>query len=143
MLPGDPLCGIDLVPVDYVTDAIFTLSGNEASVGRGYHLTAGADRAATLAGIRDLAAGHFGLEPFEIIPPEHFLAGLAARESVLTEDEKRIADELKLYMPYLSTKMSFDNSGAVRDAGLEPPPVGEYFGTMARYIMEREPRRPA
>lgn len=142
MLPGDPACRIDLVPVDYVTDAIFALSGSEAGIGRGYHLTAGADRAATLADIKELAAEHFGLEPFAIIPPEHFLAGLAARESELTDDEKRIADELKLYMPYLSTKMSFDSSGAVKDTGLEPPPVGEYFGTMARYIMKREPRGP-
>lgn len=140
MLPGDPSCRMDLVPVDYVTDAIFALSGSEASIGRGYHLTTGAEKAATLAEISDLSAEHFGLDPFTIIPPEHFLAGLSARKSELTDDEKQAAEELKLYMPYLSTKMSFDNSGAVRDAGLEPPPVGEYFGTMARYIMEREPR---
>ncbi len=143
MLPGDPACRIDLVPVDYVTDAIFALSGSEAGIGRGYHLTAGADSVATLSDIRDLAAGHFGLEPFAIIPPEHFIAGLSARENELTDDERRIADELKLYMPYLSTRMSFDNSSAVRDTGLEPPPVGDYFGTMAKYIMEREPRGPA
>jgi thioester reductase-like protein len=143
MLPGDPSCRIDLVPVDYVTDAVFALSGSKSSIGRGYHLTAGAERAASLAEIRDLAAVHFGLDPFAIIPPDHFLAGLSSRESDLTDDEKRTAEELKLYMPYLSTKMSFDNSGAVRDAGLEPPPVSEYFGTMARHIMEREPRGPA
>ena len=142
MLPGDPSCRMDLVPVDYVTDAIFALSDSETSTGNCYHLTAGADRAASLAEIRDLAAEHFGREPFTIIPPDDFLAGLSARESELSKDEKRIADELILYMPYLSTEMSFDNSGAVRDAGLEPPPVSEYFGTMARYIMEREPRSP-
>ncbi len=143
MLPGDPACRIDLVPVDYVTDAIFALSGNEAGIGQNYHLTAGADMTASLAEIRDLAAEHFGLEPFAIIPPDHFLAGLSARESEMTDDERRIAEELKLYMPYLSTGMSFDNSGAVRDAGHAPPPVGDYFGTMVRYIMERDPRDPA
>jgi long-chain acyl-CoA synthetase len=142
MLPGDPSCRMDLVPVDYVTDAIYALSGNEASTGRCYHITAGADRAASLAEIRDLAAEYFGLEPFTIIPPDDFLAWLSGMDCELTDDEKRITDELKLYMPYLNTEMTFDNSGAVRDTGLEPPPVREYFGTMARYIMEREPRSP-
>jgi long-chain acyl-CoA synthetase len=140
MMPGDPSCRLDLVPVDYVTDAIFNLSRSDSSVGKGYHLTAGADTAASLAEIRDLAARHFGLEPFTIVPPDDFLLMLSAMEKELTEEEKRITDELKLYMPYLSTGMSFDNSGTVRDTGLEPPPVGDYFGTMARYIMEREPR---
>ena len=143
IFPGNPSCRMDLVPVDYVTDAIFALSGSETSTGNCYHITAGADRAASLAEIRDLAAEHFGREPFTIIPPDDFLAWMAGMEHELTDDEKRITDELKLYMPYLNTEMSFDNSGAVRDAGLEPPPVGEYFGTMARFIMEREPRGPA
>ena len=143
MLPGDPACRIDLVPVDYVTDVIFALSASEASVGKGYHLTAGADKTASLFEISKLAAEHFGLEPFRVIPPQDYLLMLSAMEQELTDDEKRITDELKLYMPYLSTKMSFDNSGAVNDTGLEPPPVGEYFSTMARYIMEREPRASA
>ena len=140
MMPGDPSCRMDLVPVDYVTDAIYALSESGASVGKIYHLTAGAEMAATLADIRDLAAEHFGLKPFTIIPPDDFLLMLSAMEKELTEDEKRVTDELKLYMPYLTTAMSFDNSGTVRDTGLEPPLVGDYFGTMARFIMEREPR---
>ena len=143
VLPGDPSCRMDLVPVDYVTDAIFALSGSETSTGNCYHLTAGTNRAASLAEIRDLAAEHFGREPFTIIPPDDFLAWFSSMESELTDDEKRITGELKLYMPYMSTEMSFDNSGAVRDTGLEPPPVSGYFGTMAQYIMEREPRAPA
>jgi long-chain acyl-CoA synthetase len=142
LLPGDPSCRIDLVPVDYVTDAIFSLSANEASIGRGYHLTAGAGRAAALSEIRDLAAEHFGLAPFTIVPPQEFLLMLSSMAGDMTEDENRIMGELKLYMPYLDTKMSFDNSAAVRDTGLEPPPVSDYFGTMARFIMDREPRNP-
>jgi len=143
MLPGDPSCRMDLVPVDYVTDAVVALSGSGESVGRCYHLTAGSGRAASLAEIRDLAAKHFGREPFTIISPDDFLAWLSGMERDMTDDEKRITDELKLYMPYLSTKMSFDDSGTVRDTGLEPPRVGDYFGTMARFIMEREPQGPA
>jgi long-chain acyl-CoA synthetase len=140
LLPGDPGCRMDLVPVDYVTDAIYALSGDEASIGGCFHITAGAERTASLAEIRDLAAEHFGRDPFTIIPPEDFLAWLAGMEGELTDDEKRIMDELRLYMPYLGTRMAFDSSGTVRITGLEPPPVSEYFGAMARYIMEHEPR---
>jgi thioester reductase-like protein len=143
MLPGDPSCRMDLVPVDYVTDAVFALSGCAASAGNCYHLTAGADRAASLAEIRDLAAEHFGRKPFTIIPPDDFLAWLSGMERDMTDGEKRITDELKLYMPYLGTKMSFDDSATLRDTGLEPPRVGDYFGAMARYIMDRESPGPA
>jgi thioester reductase-like protein len=140
MLPGDPDCRMDLVPVDYVTDAIFTLSRYGNSAGCCYHLTAGEDRSASLAEIRELAAEHFEREPFTIVPPDDFLAWLSGMDRELTDDEKRITDELKLYMPYLNTSMSFDSSASVEDSGMDPPPVGEYFGAMASFIMERESR---
>jgi len=143
MLPGDPSCRMDLVPVDYVADAVFALSGSGASVGNCYHLVAGADKAASLSEIRDLAAEHFGRDPFTIIPPDDFLAWLSGMERDMTDGERRITDELKLYMPYLDTRMTFDGSSTIRDTGLEPPRVSEYFGAMARYIMDHETPAPA
>ncbi len=62
MIPGYPSSLMDLVPVDYVTDAVFYISGNASSTGRCYCLTAGLDNATTLEEISDLAGHHLAGE---------------------------------------------------------------------------------
>lgn len=138
VIPGDPGCRIDLVPVDYVTGAIMKLSTLPASRGRCYHITAGPENATPLSTIRDLAARHFGREPFSIVPPELFEAQVSALSGRLSEDEAKILEELRRYMPYLETDLVFDDSNTKRDAGLAVPRVEDYFGVMARYIIEHD-----
>lgn len=138
VMPGDPDCRIDLVPVDYVTDAITTLSTLPASRGRCYHITAGPENATPLAVIRDLASGHFGRKPFSIVSPKQFEAQASALAGRLSEDEMKILEELRRYMPYLETDLIFDDTNTRRDTGLEVPRVEDYFPAMARYIIEHD-----
>ena len=137
-VPGDPSSTMDLVPVDYVTEAIYSISNNPASVGRCYHLTAGLGNAPTLEEIAALASEHFGREKFAIVPPEAFAAGIAKLEGKLGEKEADALKELLLYMPYLNGRLSFDSSNTLRDTGLEAPRAASYFGKMAEYIRLRE-----
>ena len=138
MIPGNPDCYIDLVPVDYVTDAIMAISSHSSSRGRCYHITAGPDNTTSLATIRDLAAQHFGREPFAIVPPERFEMQISAMSSKLSEEELKIREELRRYMPYLETDLVFDDTNTKRDTGLKVPRVEDYFPLMARYIIEHD-----
>ena len=133
-VPGNPSSTMDLVPVDYVTEAIYSISSNPASVGRCYHLTAGLNNAPTLEEIAALASEHFGREKFAIVPPTIFVANISRLEETLTEEMRDRIDEIMLYMPYLTGELRFDNSNTMRETGLEAPPVGSYFGKMAEYI---------
>ena len=133
-VPGNPSSTMDLVPVDYVTEAIYSISNNPASVGRCYHLTAGLGNAPTLAEIASLASVHFGREKFAIVPPRVFVANIPRMKEPLTEEIMDRIDELMLYMPYLNGELAFDNANTVRETGLEAPPAGSYFGKMAEYI---------
>ena len=54
-IPGRGSSPVDVVPVDYVADAIFALAGRPGTV---YHLTAG-ERAATLGQLIELATWYF------------------------------------------------------------------------------------
>ena len=138
VLPGYPSSLLDLVPVDYVAAATCAIVSDEGSIGRCYHLTAGPGNATSFAEIRDLAGRYFGREKFALIPPEHFLASMAEMEETLTEDERSMMSEIRLYMPYMSGSLQFDNSNTIRQTGIEAPRVSTYFGKMAEYIMRQE-----
>jgi thioester reductase-like protein len=134
VLPGNPSSTMDLVPVDYVTEAAHSIARNPASVGACYHLTAGLNNAIPLEEISELASLYFKKEKFTIVPPAEFAAYVSKMRDRLTEKELGVINEITLYMPYLTSELSFDNSNTVRETGLAAPPVRSYFGKMAEYI---------
>ncbi|MFC1682838.1 SDR family oxidoreductase [Candidatus Zixiibacteriota bacterium] len=139
-LPGDPSCPLDLVPVDYTTDVTHIISGDGQSRGRCYHLTAGLDNATTLEEIQDLTSHYFGREKFAIIAPEEFLTYISRVKDSLSEEEQAGIDELRIYLPYLTGQLRFDNSNtldALSLTGLEVPRVSDYFGKMAEYMRQQ------
>ncbi len=133
-LPGNPGSFLDLVPVDYVAEAAFSLSRNGDAAGRCFHLTAGVDNAATLAEVRELAGRYLGREPFAIIPPAAFERYVSQAGPTLSAGEREMLEEVRLYLPYLTCEMRFDNSQAVAATGLEAPPLASYFEKLAAYV---------
>jgi thioester reductase-like protein len=134
VVPGNPSSTMDLVPVDYVTEAVYSISRNAASIGACYHVTAGMDNATSLEEISELASRHFERKRFAIVPPEEFAAYVAKMKDGFGEQELSMIKEIMLYMPYLTGVLRFDCSKTVRETGLEAPPVRSYFGKMAEYI---------
>jgi hypothetical protein len=45
-----------------------------------------------------------------------------------------LIEEIRLYMPYLTGDLRFDNANTIRATGLEAPRVSSYFGRMVEYI---------
>ncbi len=70
-VPGDPQTLLDLVPVNYVADAIVELMQNEDAVGRCYHLVAGQSGAITARELLEHAIRRFdrGGKPLRFEPP--------------------------------------------------------------------------
>ncbi len=129
-LPGHPGTPLDLVPVDFVTDAVLAIAARGDTVGGCFHLAAGPTRTTSLAEIRDLAAAHFGRPPLVI--------GGSAPETPLP-----LRQELALYEPYLAGNLTFDTTAATAvlgEAGISPPRLGEYFGAIAQGITRRARR---
>jgi hypothetical protein len=128
---------LDLVPVDYVAEALYSLSHNKNAAGKCYHLTAGLRNTATLEEVRDLASHYFGIEKFVLIPPVEFDRYVSEMAPKLSEEERDMLEEVKLYVPYLTCPMQFDNAQAVETTGIEAPPVNSYFGKLAQNIQEK------
>ncbi len=132
---------LDVVPVDYVCDALIALGERADTAGGTYHLTAGAERALSIAEMveRSVAEGNryhreIGGPPIEapeIISPERAkLAQLfALGEQVM-----------RTHVPYMLTEQLFDDGhtrALLAGSGIECPHLGDYFERLVRYGVER------
>lgn len=136
-LPGYPSTLLDIVPSDYVAGALHTMSKSRASLGRCFHLTAGVQNLTSLGDICELASRCLDRPKFAIVRPEVFEAEASRREAGLSEEERDLLKEIRIYKPYLASEIRFDDSGTRAMLGPShpgPPKLGTYFGKMAEYI---------
>jgi long-chain acyl-CoA synthetase len=115
-LPVDPAGVVDVVPVDYVADALVHVLGTGEPGGR-LHLVAG-DRAVTNAELIDLACRSLGREPPRLV------AGA------------ELPGEARAYLPYFDVQTSFDDARArsrLAEQGIETSALPDFFQTLLDY----------
>jgi nucleoside-diphosphate-sugar epimerase len=120
-VPARPDGRVDVVPVDYVADAIAHVARERDDVRGTLHLVAG-EQAVTVDELLDLAALALdrGRPPLAAVPD-----GLAERS----------ADAAR-YLPYFDMDVVFEDArsrAVLRPAGIAPPPLREYFGTLVDF----------
>ena len=141
LIPADRETRIDLVPVDYVADAIVYLIGHQAPRGACYHLTAGLDRTSTIGELVEEA------ERFFQIPVPRFISQETYRKWVrpvlrlfLRGPRREAMDKGSFFLPYIDSKLRFDNTVTVRDlegSGLVAPRPEEFFIRVLRFSKEK------
>jgi thioester reductase-like protein len=113
-IPGLPSAHVDIVPVDYVSDALVHLldSGDEGV----FNLVSGRD--APLANeVIELACDRFDRPRPEVVRGGG-------------------PDEAAVYLPYFDMELVFDDARAravLEPAGIRPPRLHEYFGRLMDY----------
>lgn len=133
VLPFRPNDKIDIVPVNYVADAVTTLHQKEKPAHTIYHLSSGRD-SETFAQLTDALAQGEGRRPPVFLPgleaPSskivNALAGRAGRIGGL-------ATLLKVFLPYLVWNTVFDNTRVVREMGRKPEPFSRYCQALLRF----------
>ena len=119
-LPALPSGRVDIVPVDYVADAlVHLLDRRDAGV---FNLVAGRD-APTVDELTTLASEYFG----KPVPP------------FVDPVDPDSDDHDSVYVPYFDMRVVFDDARAravLGPAGIEAPPLREYFGTLMEYAAE-------
>ena len=129
---------VDVVPVDYVADAVFELSNNPAAdtEQETYHLVAGR-RATTVGRLIELSASYFSRPPPRAIPPafyERIVHPLLVRRS--GPERRRALEKSEVYFPYFSARVRYDDRRArrrLKPAGIEVAPVERYFDRLADF----------
>jgi thioester reductase-like protein len=146
-LPARRDAPVDVVPVDYVADAIFALSQAREAEGVTYHLTAGPN-ATSVGELVELAAGYFKRPAPRMISPVayrrvvHPLLLRAAGD----ERRRRALSRTEVFFPYFEMAVTFDDRRsrvALRGAGIAVPPLPGYFERLVEFALAAEwGRRP-
>ncbi len=136
MLPFRPGDRLDIVPVDYVADAISTLHLKEKPLHEIYHLSSGTD-AETFQQLTEALASAQGRRGPMFMPgleksSTRMVNSLARRSGKLGG----IATLLKVFLPYLLWNTVFDNSRVVAELGRKPEPFSKYCYGLMRFSRE-------
>lgn len=137
---GRPDCPVDVVPVDFVADAMLTLMNSVAATGRTFHLAAGPQRQATIAQLVAIAERVFGGKRVRYLDPDFYLKWLRPIvRPILRILRPDVAERGGVYLPYLRANPSFDISSAKWLLGpIQPPPVSGYFETIMVYARDTD-----
>lgn len=137
-LPVRRAAPVDVVPVDYVADAVFQLSTGpvEQANRETYHLVAGR-HATTVGSLIDRSARYFRRRPPRSIPPalyKRIVHPLLLRRS--SGQRHQALKKSEVYFPYFSGRVRYDDRHARRrlqPADIEVTPVERYFDRLADF----------
>jgi long-chain acyl-CoA synthetase len=136
---GRAECPIDVVPVDFVADAILALCARPGSLGGCYHLCAGPRRQSSVGELAGYAQAELGGRPIRYVDPDVYLRYLRpVIRPLLRLIRPEVAEKGGVYLPYLRGNPSFDVSErerALAGSGLDPPPVERFFRNVLRYAV--------
>lgn len=153
-LPGIPHVPFDIVPVDYVADAIVALSKRNLSKSSSFHVSAGLGRETTPKEILDFiidtvnryrTRSKRSIHTPAFLPPE--IVSMAQQSLILASKNitKLISKHLSVirhilpFVPYMTSNPRFDTSATVKELqGLvSPPPLfSDYAQRVFHYCLD-------
>lgn len=141
--PGFGVARLDIIPADYVAQAIAWSSTTASSTGRIIHSCSGPYLALPLAPLRDTvrrvfsAAGR-SLPPVINLPTGVFKALLAGVSIFMPSETRRAIKTLPVFLDYLATEQSFSNErtqALLAPAGLAVPSPASYLDKVLGYYL--------
>ena len=137
-IPARGRSPVDVVPIDYVADAIFELSRSERGAGETYHLAAGPG-ATTIGELLDLSARYFGRRPPVTIPPAPYRRVVHPMLLRLGDPARRTAlERSEVFFPYFAMRVRYDITRAaawLAPAGIGVAPIADYLPRLLDYAV--------
>lgn len=138
-VPGYPDAVLDIVPVDFVADAIAQAVFDEAALGNTLHICAGLRASATIQQIAQRAMEYFDGPAPRYVDPQFFFAVVRPLLYLgLWGRKRRVLVSGRAYRDYFSMRMQFDTANAERilsPAGIRPPHVLDYLDRLFNYCV--------
>jgi thioester reductase-like protein len=133
-LPGRGDVPLNLVPIDHVVDAGWTISSDPRSVGRTFHIVD--------------PTPHSARRAFELIAqaagrplPRGFLPTNIATTLLKTPGVERFAQVPRAFLEQLATEVVYDDRGArelLEPKGIRCPGFGSYVDVMVQYVRQQQ-----
>ncbi len=138
-VPGYPDAVLDIVPVDFVADAIAQAIFDDAALGATMHICAGPRASATIQQIAQRAKEYFnGPEPRYVDPGFFFAVVRPLLYLGLWGRKRRVLVSGRAYRDYFSMRMQFYTANADRllaPAGIRPLHVLDYLDRLFNYCV--------
>jgi thioester reductase-like protein len=139
VVPADRSGIVDIVPVDYVCDALEVLSAEPTERGKTFHLAAGPDYSSTIGELLELGVKSFRVRPPLLVPPSLFFYTMRPLLYLVTWGKRReMLRKGRVYVPYFAFRGAFETAQArpvLEQRGLRPPPVQDYFQKLIDYAI--------
>jgi thioester reductase-like protein len=136
VLPARRRSPVDVVPVDYVADAVAALAHHPEAEGGTFHLTAGANTS-TVGEIMGLATGRFDRRAPRLVPPRAYrklVHPLLLRR--VAPSTRRLLERSEVYFPYFAMRLRFDDARSralLAPMGIAPARLDDYFGRIIEF----------
>jgi thioester reductase-like protein len=140
-LPARGDAPVDVVPIDYVADAVFALSHAREADGLRFHLTAGS-HVSSVGEVIELATSFFKRPVPHLIEPAVYrrVHPLLVR-SAPDERSRRALLRSEVFFPYFTMQVGFDNRRArvaLRGSGIATSPLQGYFERLMQFALAAE-----
>ena len=140
VLAGNKDNPLDIVPVNFVSEAIYHITMNcKDCIGKTFHLTVGKENTIAAGEIINSAMNYFKeICAVTEIPPVKFLS-ISTIKRIRDKYKGRISKSLILadmYKQYLCTKRSFDNTStltALRGTKIKAKPLQDYYDKLLKF----------
>jgi len=142
VLPFRPEDCVDIVPVDYVADAIVTLHQRPGTEHEIYHLSSGVQSQSFRELTAALAEARGKMRPLFWPELEGPFRGIVERLSRRRDNLGYAASLLKVFLPYLVWNTVFDNTRVVTELGRSPARFSSYCFPLFRFAKENRFRYP-
>ena len=142
VLPFRPDDCVDIVPVDYVADAILALHQHPCPKHEIYHLSSGVKSQSFRELTAALAEARGRMKPLFWPELEGPFRGIVERLSRRGDHLGYAASLLKVFLPYLVWNTVFDNTRVVAELGRVPAPFSSYAFPLFRFARENRFRYP-
>jgi long-chain acyl-CoA synthetase len=137
VLPAERSAPVDVVPVDYVADAIIHLSTEQQQGLSTYHLVA-ADRATTVARLVELSARGLHRRPPPVVPPALYRAGYPLLLACSGRRRRAALRRVAPFLPYYTMRVRYRRDLAAQKldpARLRPPALENYYHRLLGYAL--------
>jgi thioester reductase-like protein len=136
VVPARRRSPVDVVPVDYVADAVHALAEAPEAAGQTFHVVAG-DCASTVGEIVDLAAERFTSRQPRLVPPWLYHRVVAKIvEKRAPPSARRLLASNEVYFSYFTMRVRYDDARAraiLAPRGIRAAPLSSYFDRLMDY----------
>lgn len=142
-LPGRRDSTLDVIPVDFVRDAMLALRRQPETLGSTFHLAAGPAGVLTIDEAIELVERCFPeRKSVRVVNPEWWMTTVHPMLKTVSFGRlRRFLGTVEAYAPYLLGNPTFDNTRArerLEPLGISVPSVSSYFGRLIRYCIETD-----